>query len=174
MHKGGCELTAGGYCAAVVGMKDCMKELRFMNSGGATSEYGWGGCYVRVWCNNSFKESLPASMLPLFKQFKVTAAYGGGVPSPNTNDDYFALPAEKEVLGTNMNASETGEASLFQFDWYKTLANRVKQIGGSAIVYWLRSPSSHDGRKFCTVGTNGGYNNDYAHVQHGISPFGCI
>ena len=159
-------------CAAVVGMKDCINETKYMNSTQITTG-GWKNCDMRTYLNVDFKNFIPASFLLIFKQMKVTTAYGTGTATAES-EDTFALPAEKEVFGVNSNADSTAEASLFQFEQYKTTANRQKKVNGYANSYWERSPVSNAGKRFCLVYTNGTSGSGIANDSTGVSPFGCI
>ena len=173
MHKGGFKLTAGGTCAAVVGMKDCLSNNGYI-SPLESNDGGWRDCRRRTWCNGAFRDALPAAFKSLFKQFKVQAATGAGNSSAVTND-YFALPAEKEMFGENNNSSSVAESTLFLFDWYMTEANRIKKRKGSANAYWLRSAYDQNNYAFCYAYDDGtvGWGEAYSDFV-GISPFGVI
>ena len=159
-------------CTAVVGMKDCINETKYMNSTQITTG-GWKNCDMRTYLNVDFKNFIPASFLLIFKQMKVTTAYGTGTATAES-EDTFALPAEKEVFGVNSNADSTAEASLFQFEQYKTTANRQKKVNGYASSYWERSPVSNANKRFCLVYANGTSGSGIANDSTGVSPFGCI
>ena len=109
-----------------------------MDSGDNGDVFGWDTCTRRTWCNGEFKNSLPPTLLPIFKQMQTIAANGSGVTAI-TSDDYFALAAEKEVFGTNKYADSTVELNLFQFDWYKTASNRQKGKGSWSRSHYLES-----------------------------------
>ena len=147
-----------------------------MNLTGSSSG-GWDSCVRRTWCNSVYYNAIPSTLRPIFKQVKnVTAATGGtgsGGDSTTTSNDYFALPAQKEVFGTTNTASATAEASLSQFKWYETESRRSK--GGGA-KWWVRSPyASATASAFCIVeqaySSGSGY---HANYSLGLSPFGCI
>ena len=172
MHQGGFELTAGGTCRFVVGMKDCLSLVGFMN---ATQDNtgGWRDCARRKWCNNVFRNAFNESVRGIFKQFKVTTAIGTGSAAAET-DDYFVLPASKEVFGSSRFANATAEASLFQLDWYKTATNIIKKANGITAYWWNRSPHSSYEESYCDVTVNGTADQTVANGALNISPFGCI
>lgn len=185
MHAGGYDLNtavASGRtkCSFVVGMKDCL------TTGGVIIRRtnlpkSWGGTERRIWCNIYFKNSMPSTLLPIFKQFKTITAETRDGTTLNINTDWFALAAEKEIFGSKgeeANNVETASADIFQFDWYKTSRNRIKKYGvaGSAADWWERSPAVVGSNKnlFCIVRNNGFAMFQDQSKSYGISPFGCI
>lgn len=175
MHAGGYELADGSACNFVVGQKDSLAERGYMNST-ATNSGSWEGSARRAWCNSVYKNAIPSSLQPIFKQFKTITAETYDGTTLKTSLDYFALPAAKEVIGGS--ATSAGFATLrsnlaefnalFQFDWYKTADNRNTKCDG----FLMRSPNYEDPSCFCFYGSSFG---DYgAHTERGIVPFGCI
>lgn len=184
MHKGGYKLADGSTCNFVVGQKDALAETGYMSST-STNSGSWDGSARRAWCNNEYKNAMPESLSPIFKQFKTITAktYNGSTNQESV--DYFALPAAKEVFGGSATAAGPATSysnlnefnSLFQFDYYKTTSNRVKKLGktGSAYAWWERSPDYNNTSSFCFVnsgGSPGGGN--IANATYGLAPFGCI
>lgn len=183
MHKGGKTLTTPvngkSTCAFVVGQKNCLAngttiEAGYMNNSD-TNSGGWVASKRRTWCNETYRNALPASFKGLFKEFYNKNASGSGT-TIQTATDYFALPSEVEVFGNVKYANKTAEADNTQFDYYKTSANRVKKKGdsGSAYYWWERSPFSGYSNGFCFVYSDGSANFSYASGAGGIAPFGCI
>lgn len=179
MNAGGKELSTAvesgrTECSFIVGMKNCLVESDFLNDS-TGNQGGWNECDRRTWCNSVFKNSIPLTILPIFKTFKNLTSSGGSSGSTLTESiDTFALPSEKECRGVNNN-SLAGEGA--QFEWYATAANRKKLYGedGSAAAYWLRSPLKSDSSDFCSISTTGGSSSGAPTSQsRGISPFGCI
>lgn len=188
MHAGGYDLNAAvasgrTKCSFVVGLKDSLAETGYMNSSN-TNSGSWNGSARRTWCNNVYKNALPSTLLPIFKQFKTITAetYNGSTNQESV--DYFALPAAKEVFGSSASSSgsNTGYSNLtefnalFQFDYYKTASNRVKMLGkrGNAYDWWERSPYRSDSVLFCYVGSGGNADFGSAGGTRGLAPFGCI
>ena len=179
MHAGGKKLVSGKTCAYIVGQKNGLAngtsgEYGYMNASN-TNSGGWGSCARRKWCNDVYYNAFPATIKGIFKQFRVITANGSSADTAD-NIDYFALPAEKEVFGSNSYANSTAESSLTQFEYYKTSSNRVKKQGdsGSANSWWERSPYSGNSSRFCGVYSDGYadlYNASYSHL---LAPFGCI
>lgn len=183
MNKGGKELaeaTASGRttCSFVVGMKDCLSERGVINPT-QTNPGGWDKCSRRTWCNDIFKNAIPPTLLPIFKQHKnITAGGATGATEMSaqaiTSVDYFALAAEKEVFGTNTYADSTTESSLTQFEWYKTSANRIKKQDGGSNSWFERSPNAKTSAYFCCVANNGAAYYTLPDYKKCLSPFGCI
>ena len=183
MHAGGYELTDGSTCNFVVGQKDSLAEGGYMNSNGMNTD-SWEGSERRAWCNDEYKNAMPASLSPIFKQFKTITAETYNGTTLKTSLDYFALPAEREVFGAGYGYAGKGYANnteaacedIFQFEYYQTAANRIKKLGisGSARPWWERSPNYSDSNRFCSVASGGGEASGIASNAHGLAPFGCI
>ena len=180
MHAGGYDLNAAvasgrTKCSFVVGLKDSLAEAGYMNSSN-TNSGSWNGSARRTWCNNVFRNALPSTLLPIFKQFKTITAQTYNGSTNQESIDYFALPAEKEIFDSRTHSNETEFNALFQFDYYKTTSNRVKKLGktGSASAWWERSPNDYNSTTFRAVNSDGnaGYGN--ASDTSGLAPFGCI
>lgn len=156
----------------VVGMKDCLNESRQMNTTN-TNAGGWNACAMRTFLNGDFKNAIPSSLLPMFKQMVTIAANGQGETAIESVDT-FALFAETEIFASPVLANVTAEKDLFQIEWYETKANRIKKVNGSAEHWWERSPASTSSDEFCRVFNNGNPDWYDANDAIGVSPFGCI
>ena len=188
MHAGGYELNeavASGRttCSFIVGQKDSLATKGYMNSSD-TNSGSWNGSARRTWCNSVYKNALPSTLLPIFKQFKTITAQTYNGSTNQESVDYFALPAAKEVFGGS--ATSAGGATsysnlnefnaLFQFDYYATTSNRFKKLGktGSAGGWWERSPCYSNSTDFCAVYSDGTAYLGSASASAGLAPFGCI
>lgn len=184
MNAGGKTLanaTASGRttCSFIVGMKNGLAngttgESGYMNSP-STNSGGWDSCARRAWCNDVFRNAIPSTLRDIFKQhLNVTADGSSSTTAEST--DYFALPAEKEVIGKSKYANSTAESSLTQFEYYKTSANRIKNTGdgGSAGIWWLRSPQPGYSTRFCYIHADGSVSYDGASATRLLAPFGVI
>lgn len=173
MDSGKYNLVGGGKDHFVVGQKQCLNEDGYVNSS-ATNSGSWGGSKRRSWCNDVYRNAIPETLRGCFKQFEVitTETYNGS--TLQTTTDYFALFAEKEVLGSRSNSNTTEAAALTQVEYYKTAANRVKKINGSTVFWWERSPNSNYNSSWCGVSSSGSADFNNPKDSHGISPFGCL
>lgn len=164
-------------CAFIVGMLYTTESYwSYKMNSSKTNSGGWGSCEVRTFCNETFPTWLPSSLSGIFKQhinYQGRGDYGGGV---GQSQDYFALPAEKEVIGSTYWAKSTDEADLSQFEWFTTSANQIKygmtDTGGS--YYWLRSARSSSSTDFVEIQHNGSEWPESANSSRPISPFGVI
>lgn len=181
MNKGGITLSNGNECKFVVGMKDSLNEVGYMNSSD-TNSGSWDGCARRNWCNGGFRQAIPDSLRPIFKQMRTITAETYNGTTLKTSTDYFALPAEREVFGGGYglsgrgysNDAEAVSENLPQFTWYATSSNRVKQVNGSDSAWWERSPYAKNSSRFCHVVIGGAASGHNAINTYGLSPFGCI
>jgi hypothetical protein len=166
--------TASGRttCSFVIGMKDSLIEKGKINTS-QTNVGGWDQSPRRNWCNTVFKNAIPATLLPIFKQFKVKASAGNKSTSLVESVDWFSLPCMSEV-GLTFSYAVAGEGTTMQ--WYNTSSNRIKKLSssGSANIWWTRSPSTGDTYSFCNVDMNGTAFTNTAFNGYGLSPFGVI
>ena len=167
-------LANGKKCSFVVLQKDCLKEHGVMNSQ-VTNSGGWNNCPRRTWCNSTYRNAIPSTLRPIFKQFTNYAANGTG-SSAVASSDYFALFSEKEVFGSTTHANSSAESKNSQLNWFKTSSNRIKKNGmnGSANIWWERSPYSGNSRAFCGVASSGTADYWRPNITYGLAPFGCI
>ena len=165
-------LANGKPCNFVVLQKDCLKKPGTMN-GQPTNSGGWNACSRRTWCNSVYRNAIPATLRPIFKQFTTYAANGTGSTS-TASSDYFALFSEKEIFGSTTYANSSAESKNSQLTWFKTSSNRIKRVNGSANVWWERSPNSGNSYSFCSVTFSGNADWYTAYISSGLAPFGCI
>ena len=181
MNKGGKTLSNGKTCSFIVGLKDCLKEVGYMNSLN-TNAGSWRDSKRRAWCNGTFRNAIPSTLRGVFKQHTNTTGDQANKSTLIDTIDYFALPAEKEIFGDGYGYAgegysvdaEANSSKLTQFDWYKTRANRIKKVNGSASIWWERSPYYNYSNYFCFVGSDGTANSYDASFSIGLAPFGCI
>lgn len=185
MHAGLYDLTsavASGRtkCSFIVGMKNCLSEegyVKASTSGGEATYIGsWKESNRRTWCNNVFRNAIPSSIRGIFKQFKtLTASVYNGTTNEYTND-YFALPAEKEVIGSYNRGNQAEANALSQFSYYATSANRIKKKGdsGANIIWWGRTPGTEGYWLVINIQKTGTSYITTSDSNLGISPFGCI
>ena len=184
MHAGRYELADGSKCNFVVGQKNSLAEKGYMNSTD-TNSGSWDGSARRAWCNSTYKNAIPSTLQPIFKQFKTITAQTYNGSTNQESVDYFALPAAKEVFGGSTTTAGPSTSysnltefnTLFQFDWYEIASNRIKKLGetGSKNGWWVRSPGYDNSRYFCLVNSGGEAQCNFsARSALGLAPFGCI
>jgi hypothetical protein len=137
----------------VIGMKDCLIEYGKMNTT-RTNAGGWNNSPRRTWCNTVFKNAIPSTLLPIFKQFKVKASAGNKSTDLVESVDWFSLPCISEA-GLTYAYAVAEEGTTIQ--WYNTSSNRIKKLSssGSANYWWTRSPDTGYTNSFCFVLTGG-------------------
>ena len=182
-NVGGVTFTSGKQCHYVVGLLNTLNAGGYMNSSN-TNSGSWKSSARRTWCNSVFRNAIPSTIRDCFKQFKCVTATEYSASTTTTTDDYFALPAAKEVFGGTATSagSETGYSNLTefnaltQFEWYKTSANRIKKLGNSSSAswWWERSPDYGYSNAFCGVNADGTAYDSTASTAYGLAPFGCI
>ena len=167
-------LADGSTAAFAVGMKDCLNSAQRMGLS-PTNAGGWNGCVMRTGLNSTIYNQIPKCFRQNLKLMNVWTANGGnqsgtvGVYS----QDYLALPAEREVFGSNTWADPTIESQLTQFQWYVS-GNRTKKVNGSNDWWWQRSPDLNYNYCFCAVDSDGGTGSNTAFYPHGVSFFCAI
>ena len=167
--------TVGGRtkCNFVYGMKDCFNEKGYMNSSN-TNAGSWNSCARRNWCNGGFRGALPEAIRNISKQFKCPTINEYNGSTIVYSNDYFALHAEKEIFGSRTHSNATEANALTHLTYYKTAANRIKKVNGTADYWWERSPRSSYTSSFCVVYSDGSAHNYGASSSFGVSVCGCI
>ena len=186
LNAGGKTLTNGKECSFVVGLLDCLNETGYMNSSN-TNDGSWEGSKRRAWCNNEFKTAMLSTGIgSIFKQhYNITAKTYNGTSSDNwqQSTDWFALPAGKEVFGSEYSSGTSygggysnyiESTKLSQFSYYADNSHRIKKANSSAVYWWERSPYYDRSNLFCCVYSDGSASANYASSGCGLAPFGCI
>lgn len=163
-NYGGIHSTAGLTFGAV----DCVTTAR-MNSSD-TNSGGWEKCLMRTSTMHTLQSGMPATLA----QVKVPYVDYNLQGVIAYSDDYLFLPAEKEVFGTR-SYSPTAEANaLTQFAYYKNGGNKIKNLSGSALWWWLRSVSYNVSNGFCGVYSSGNEGFGSAPSSGGAAPCFCV
>jgi hypothetical protein len=98
------------------------------------------------------------------KTAKNTVTDGGGYEE--MEDEYFYLPSRTEVgLG---NENNIAEGALFPY--FNSNTKRVKNYGGSATYWYLRTPHSDHSSAVMIVNRDGYMGNYFSHDAVGINP----
>ena len=171
LNKGGKTFTDGKQCHYVVGI---YAGYGYMNPTN-TNKGSWKDSARRKWCNEIFRNAIPEPIRSCFKQFKCVTATEYNSSTITTTDDYFALPAAKEVVGTKHDnnikyyATQAENDALTIFEYCN--ADRYNKY----VWCWLRSPYMNNQSSFLYsdsnkyLQTSNSSNTDYT-----IIPFGCI
>ena len=181
-------------CAYVVALKKPLDPGTFDVStgysecgymGASDSNAGWWkDCARRTWCNEVFKGAFPETLRGIFKQFiNVSSKFDFPGHGTDTTDDYFALMAEKEFMGSNSKAYADSESSLSQFEYFNnsSVRNNYTDLTDGSYSMWTRSAWNYDGWSqsqgvYYTYVDNqdGSSSQSRANYKKQIAPFGVI
>lgn len=159
----------------IVQQKNGLTETGYMNSSD-TNSGSWNGCKRRTWCNNVYRQAIPSTIRDIFHQVKVKTISTYNDSTMQESDDYFFLPAEREIFDSRAYSNSTEFNALSQWEYYTTAAYRIKKLGdsGSASYWWERSPSYNYSTSFCRVSDGGSARMGGAYSGFLIAPVGCI
>ena len=119
---------------------------------------------------NSLMAALPSDLRAVMKSVTKYTDNTGNASNSSGNvtatTDYLWLLAEFEVQGGRSYANQYEQNSQLQYDYYKAGNSKIAYkhtAVGTAVWWWLRSPSYNGSIYFCSVYTGGGsdYNNAY-------------
>ena len=163
--------TATGKAGITFQMHDLFATGYKMNNSN-TNAGGWGKSEMRTVTMATMKGYMPAAWQTAIKPVNKASGTGGGSSSgtETVSDDCFLL-AEVEVFGSNP-LSVSGEGT--QYAYYKTGGTKVKNKGGSAMLWWERSPQSGDSYLFCYVSTRSSAGTDDADIDFGVAFAFCV
>lgn len=154
----------GGTANFVVGMKEALSESGAAMGNGDS----WEDCDRRAWCNNDFKNAIPETIRPIFKEMQtVTGSSYTDISTPLISNDYFALLNCKEVTGTSRVSAE---GSSIYLEYFTNVSNRSKG------AYWhTRTFYSDRGGKWnVQISPTGSITGAGATAPCDIITFGCI
>lgn len=143
--------TAGGIAPLTFGLHDCYGTKYPMNSSD-TNSTGWDGSKMRTETLTAILAKMPVNIQNGIRAVnKLTATSGKNSAIKTASDKLFTF-SEMEVYGST-SYSHSGEGK--QYDYYKAGNSKVKKVGSTASVWWLRSPRRNGSGSFCTVDTGG-------------------
>lgn len=144
--------TQTGKAGITFQMHDLFATFYAMNSSN-TNSGGWKSSAMRTLTMATMKGYLPAAWQTAIKPVNKVSGTGGGSSSgTETVSDSCFLLAEIEIFGST-TYSVSGEGT--QYAYYKAGNSKVKNKGGSADLWWERSPYRLTSYSFCIVDENG-------------------
>lgn len=163
--------TATGKAGITFQMHDLFATIYVMNSSN-TNSGGWKSSAMRTSTMATMKGYLPAAWQTAIKPVNKVSGTGGGSSSgTETVSDSCFLLAEIEIFGST-TYSVSGEGT--QYAYYKAGNSKVKNKGGSAYIWWERSPGSGTSKGFCDVHSSGDANYDGASYSFGVAFGFCV
>ena len=169
-------------------LKNSLRTVGYMYSNCDSPSYSlWDGSPRRTWCNGVFKNALPAELVSLIKTVTkkswraAHSSYSGYRTQQTTNDDCFLI-SEFEVFDVQgLSTTEYGTVGedVTQYEYYKTISNRIKYLGVSGTrknSWWLRSSyvSEDEYSFFRFVSNSGDLLTTVPNNTNGVAPGFCI
>lgn len=191
------DLTSGGKAGITIEMKELLATRYRMNATG-TNAGGWNNSQMRTSTMATLLSQLPADLRNVVKQVNKKATAGGASQSITTSADKLFLLAMSEIFSatsiensatfTIADYADAYNAEGTQYEYYRNLigdnnggttanANLIKKLsngGGSAINWWLRSPSVDNSTAFRYISSTGSVSYISASFNHGVSFGFCV
>lgn len=190
------DLTGGGKAGITIGMKNLLATTYKMNSSN-TNAGGWNGSAMRTSTMATLLSQLPADLRNVIKQVNKKATAGSQSTTITTSVDKLFLFALAELAsktglenstGTSIkNNAATYEQEGTQYEYFKNtvgdadiykacpaLVKKLSNGGGSAHIWWLRSPILGSSTSFWCVIPSGGVSNHAASYSDGVSFGFCV
>ena len=163
--------TKTGKAGITFQMHDLFATTYVMNSSN-TNSGGWKSSAMRTSTMATMKGYLPAAWQTAIKPVNKVSGTGGGSSSgTETVSDSCFLLAEIEIFGST-TYSVSGEGT--QYAYYKAGNSKVKNKGGSANIWWERSPNSGYSNNFCYVTSSGTADRNNASFSRGVAFGFCV
>ena len=173
------DLTSGGKAGITIGMKNLLATRYAMNST-ATNVGGWDDSKMRTSTMATLLTQLPSDLQSVIKQVYKRATAGSQSEIITTPADKLWLFAEVEIDGTTKAGyADEGE----QYEYWKTVKDgtvdddRKKYLSngsGSALGWWLRSPSVSHSTYFRYFNSTGNVYSSDADITRGVCFGFCV
>ena len=154
--------------------KDALTTGARMNSTN-TNVGGYGGTDMKTTTLPALVNALPSWLKTRLIEFSVLASAGNKSTTIETvTGNKLALRSEVELDDTT---TDTYKDEGVYVPYYASVIERIKKIGhtGSAAAWWERSPRVDRTDRFRAVEDNGhAESGNYAAMQLGVAPFGCL
>lgn len=162
-HMNNSDTNVGGW------KESHMRQTILGNSGSPTNPLA-----------NSLLAALPADLRAVMKSVQKytdnTAGQTDIAGNVTATADWLFLLAEFEVFGTRYYANSAEQNYQHQYDYYKAGNSRVAynhSATSTAVLWWLRSPSTDGNRAFRFVNATGNstdYGGGHAYTSAGVRP----
>ena len=130
---------------------------------------GWPATPMRTYVNNDIYNALPAELKNGIIDTFVVSGHGPTQSSNFTSTDKLYLLSPIEV---NKSALDTAQSNTRILDFYqgKDNTDRIKNLNGTAIFWWLRAAVSNNSHCFSSVHISGTLNYNNAVDVLGVAP----
>ena len=143
-------------------LHDCYGKTKNMNSSN-TNSGGWTSCAMRSTHLPAILALMPTDVQSGIREVHKLTSAGSTI---NTTADKLFLLSEVEIFG-RVSVSKHGEGT--QYDYYKAGNSKVKNLDGSAAIWWERSPRASNSARFCQVFSNGSTSASDASNARGVA-----
>ena len=152
-------------------MHDCY-ATKYVMDDATVSEYIWEYSAIRTIYLPAIAALMPSEVQDGIKEVEKKTAVGTiGNNVINTIAESLFLLSEIEVFGT-VGQSNSGEGK--QYSYYSAGGSKIKNLGGSAIIWGERSPCAYSKTANCVVGTNGQQLSGDIGYQRGVAFAFCF
>lgn len=147
-----------GYSNGVLGIEQCVMKAS-MNSS-ATNVGGWAESEMYKTTMATCLALLPIEWQEIISKVKIASTIGSKSTAISYSDNDVFLPAYSEVRAVTTTAGYKDEGSIF--DYYASESHTsVKYYEGSAIGWWLRSPSLKYSKHYLYINSSGSVVNSF-------------
>lgn len=157
--------ASGGTAPLTFQMHDCYDETKQMNSSN-TNSGGWQNSAMRTTHLPAILNLMPAEVKAAIRDVQKKSSAGNQSSSIQTTNDKLFLLSEIEIFGST-TYSFAGEGK--QYAYYQAGNSKVKNLSGSAYIWWERSPYSSVSTSFCRVYSSGGAGAINASGSYGVA-----
>ena len=157
--------TAGGTAPLTFQLHDCYGETKNMNSSN-TNSGGWTSCDMRSTHLPAILALMPTEVKNGIREVNKLTSAGSKSSTINTTADKLFLLSEIEIFGS-VTYSKSGEGS--QYAYYSAGNSKVKNLSGSASIWWERSPYGSNSTAFCAVDSSSVAGANSASNSYGVA-----
>ena len=163
-------------CGFVIEFADGITTHNMNNN--ALNTGSWNSTGMKNYVNNEIYNALPSVVKDAIIDTTVVTGYGTNDSSVVTDTNKLYLLSPMEVWGnTSLSNWDNGKSYSRQLDYYLNmgvnsgnLTQAIKQMNGSNVDWWQRTPCSIGNDNFGYVIANGNGSRAYANVSQAVSP----
>lgn len=167
------ELASGGKAGITFGMRNLMREARFMHTP-TMNRVGFTGSNMYEWLHDTVLKSLAPDLQAVIKTVNKETSAGNQSLVINTDPMKLFLFSEQEIFGEKYKS--VGNEGT-QYSYFKPSKNRIKRCangGTSEDNWWQRSPSRINTVSYCHVTILGNANANGSQNKYGVCFGFCV